>query len=692
MATMLQVMANTRQAQAEIGSLGAKYTVFAGTVTAGSRLADTAVRLLAASFIGLGAGAFVAYSAVSKFNESLVHVKALGGLTTAQVNELAASISLVAAEFGFSGDVIAQGTVILSKAGLSIEEINESLRNMTMLAKANAMSFEQAAEITVFAIESFDKAFTDVPDVLDKIQVAAQASILDVADLQKGFAYAGSTANMTGISFEQLISIMAVLSNRAMEAGISARSVNKMFLDILKSIPKMEEWTKSMGMGFDVISDGKINIDAIIRSFGEMGLSIELLEDSTDIFTVRALRAWGLLLMASDDYFEMLNMVNNASGTLEAQTAVMMQSFTAQFGRLKEELLALLRTEDAMQAVALMVDAIVESFGKLGPDFVEAIINATKGFTGIIEGGFLENLGGMFELMFNLIPVLKQIFDILSFGDGILIKLVFAMTALRLAAGGVVGSFFTLGLMYREQAISLDQLHIRNMQQKIDLLELRKGYAGEETELQTINLVLRERIALKEIDSMQTDIWVAKLRMVQFAFQGLTQAMSMGVSMGAMWAMTTNDMMKVALALMAAMQMLNVVLALNVALKDASFWAKTGVGIAYFAVAAVAFLASMHAFKSEMKEMQSEVADTGMFVGNQRAYDTGGATGPRHRLVYVEPGEQIISKTQGMVGMGGANISISIGDVYAQDGTDFAEKLAATLPMALRNVSYGGGF
>jgi len=230
------------------------------------------------------------------------------------------------------------------------------------------------------------------------------------------------------------------------------------------------------------------------------------------------------------------------------------------------------------------------------------------------------------------------------------------------------------------------------MQQKIDLLELRNGYTGEKTELQTINLVLRERIALKEIDNIQTDIWVAKLRMVQFAFQGLTQAMSMGISMGAMWAMTTNDMMKVALALMAAMQMLNVVLALNVALKDASFWAKTGVGIAYFAVAAVAFLASMHAFKSEMKEMQSEVADTGMFVGNQRAYDTGGATGPRHRLVYVEPGEQIISKTQGMVGMGGANISISIGDVYAQDGTDFAEKLAATLPMALRNVSYGGGF
>jgi len=82
-------------------------------------------------------------------------------------------------------------------------------------------------------------------------------------------------------------------------------------------------------------------------------------------------------------------------------------------------------------------------------------------------------------------------------------------------------------------------------------------------------------------------------------------------------------------------------------------------------------------------------ADTGMFA--RRTYDEGGTIGPRHQLVYVEPGEQIISKTQGMVGMGGG-ITVNVGDVYAQDGTDFAEKLASALPIALRNVSYRGAF
>jgi len=84
-------------------------------------------------------------------------------------------------------------------------------------------------------------------------------------------------------------------------------------------------------------------------------------------------------------------------------------------------------------------------------------------------------------------------------------------------------------------------------------------------------------------------------------------------------------------------------------------------------------------------------ADTGMFyTGGRSIYDTGGIA-PRHQLAYVEPGEQIISKTQGMVGMGGG-INVYVGDVYAQDGTDFADKLAEALPRALRKSSYGGSF
>ena len=70
-------------------------------------------------------------------------------------------------------------------------------------------------------------------------------------------------------------------------------------------------------------------------------------------------------------------------------------------------------------------------------------------------------------------------------------------------------------------------------------------------------------------------------------------------------------------------------------------------------------------------------------------YADNGMTASRHQLVYVEPGETIIPKTQNMLGGGGINVNI--GEVYAQDGTDFAEKLADALPYALRQVSDRGG-
>ena len=145
---------------------------------------------------------------------------------------------------------------------------------MTALSKANGIAFEEAARMTVFAVNTFGKEFSEATDLMDAMQVATQESILDIGDLLKAFAFAGSTAVMSGVSFEQLVSIMAVLSNRALEAGISARSVNKMFLDMIMNSDELQEFMNNMGMTFQIIRDGKLDIDALMQAFAGEQLTL----------------------------------------------------------------------------------------------------------------------------------------------------------------------------------------------------------------------------------------------------------------------------------------------------------------------------------------------------------------------------------------------------------------------------------
>ena len=731
--TRLTTIHDGHQAIASLRALEGQYIQFYGVIQAGSLAAQKVLIGLSAAFIGLGAGAFVAFNATRQFNEALIHVRALGDLTKQEMYALGDSIGHAAAKFGVSGDIIAQGAVQLAKAGLSVAQINQGLAAMTMLSKANGIAFEEASRMTVFAIETFGKSYADTEDILDKMQVATQRSILDIGDLQKAFAYAGSTANMTGISFEQLISIMAVLSNRALESGIAARSVNKMFLDILQHTDKLEKFLQGMGMTFDIIQDGKININALVAAFENETLSIEMLQSATDIFTVRALRSFGLLVGASSDYREMLTAVNNATGTLTDVTTTQLTSFNSQLAVMKEQFMAVFRTPEMMESVGIMVEKFTEFFGSIRPELASAMAESLKGFADIMGSkAFQQAFKQIVELFGKFMPILGQIFNVVMAFGGSLLNMAIGMKLASMTMGGMLVSSLALNATLSENemttvsntmatirwkqslaglgesltkkkidvseaktALDLWNLAIKNSIDKLGILEPIFRQVNEQFRLgpQYVNQMSDslERYDVK-LQKMMTQAQVAGQILSTMA-----SAMMSAYGAGIMLATAESILTKAMFALVAMVQIMNAALAINTALQGTASMAKYGpyaAGVAAVAMGGIV-LATYAMWDKKLKEQQAdlegyqaEYADTGMF--GRRTYDKGGRS-RRHQLVYVEPGEQIISKTQGMVGMGGG-VTVNVGDVYAQDGTDFAQKLANELPRALRMSSYRGAF
>lgn len=665
----------TGQAQVALAQLENRMMMTSGAIASGSRIADTALMAVSAAFIAMGAGAFVAYNAVSQFQESLTTVRALGGVTKVQMYELAASINEVAAQFGVSGDEIAEGAVMLSKAGLTVDQINESIASMTALSKANGLAFEEAARMTVFAVNTFGKEFSEATQLMDAMQVATQESILDIGDLQKAFAFAGSTAVMSGVSFEQLVSIMAVLSNRALEAGISARSVNKMFLDMILNTDELQEWMTSMGMTFEIIRDGKLDIDALMDAFSGQQLTLEMLQSASDIFTVRALRSFGLLIGAADDYQVMLSDVTNSQGALAEVVAIQMESFTAMFGRLRQELLAPLRSPEVIEQVSKMVDGFIEMFNVLKPELINSVVLGLIGFTDVITNDTFLNGVRLFA------DGLFTVFQGLNFIN-------------RLATGNaLVGWFLKLAVVWKLAQLTMIPFTLmmeRGTQSLIQnsIARNQNIMAIREQGLAILNnsMALLANGEVAKLSNMMAELEILQWKRKQLAVQGFGQKVAMASSallglmgIGMMIGAADSPLMITLFSIMAVATALNSTLMIMGALESASM---SGPGFIPVFLGSLALMAATAlAFRASRAEQMKDL--------NQVAvYDSGGIS-TRHQLAYLEPGETVIPKSQNMLGGGG--VTVNVGDVYAQDGTDFANKLADALPYALRQVSDRGG-
>jgi len=765
----MSITIDTRQAITEITKLQVQFGAAVGSMNAAAAISAAALKGLGISMLALGASAMVTYGAVASFNQSLTHVRALGDLTQKDMNNLALSINNVSVAYGVSGDVIADGTVVLAKAGLTVDQINDSISAMTALSKANAISFEEAANMTVFAVESFKLGYNDVTDTLDKMQVAAQQSILDIGDLQKAFAYAGSTAMMTGVSYEELLAIMAVLSNRALEAGISARSTNKMLLDIVQHAPELEKFYQNMGKNFDIIQDGQLNVSQLIAALGDATINVEFLQGATDIFTVRALRAFGLLAGASGEYAEMLGEINNASGELERTVGVQLESFSARLEILKLRMVALLRSPEVIAGIDMMVTGFEKLAQDLIPEFTRALAQATRQFSSLLaDNALMAMFKDLVKILLNFLSVAGKFLEFVTGWNAVLIKAAVVIKMVNMLTVGFAQTMMALNQTLKEQ---LNQYNIlvltkgqaihqeyafthalfnneRQMRKNSDALAKHTfsmagfAWASESANITTEVQILTQKQAkiAQENTTLATergtiglqgyqlqmaqgksavDMYTLTLNMLATGFQMVASAIMSAVTMGMMFAtMDFSGPMKNLLRLIAIINILTTSMAIFSAITNAtkagllSFTPVQAVGAA--AAAGLAMGGIMYKVAKETKgnwsaqtagigtelatleaqyaaEYSAAVpsADTGMFA--RRTYDEGGTIGPRHQLVYVEPGEQIISKTQGMVGMGGG-ITVNVGDVYAQDGTDFAEKLASALPIALRNVSYRGAF
>jgi TP901 family phage tail tape measure protein len=344
---------------------------------------------------------------------------------------------------GESSKTVAEVLYQLGSAGLSAEEAIAALSttmdvlvgteaDVTTLTKTIAgvynnlkdQIYKTADGLVVFRTEAqaqgeqlsrnvtLTEKFTAINDVLVQ---AFRDSQVEMSELNDGLKYSISTANVVGISFTELVSILAILNDRMIKAGTAGRSFQTMLAQMAKS-PKNVE--KAFGIVIDPTK--AINMMDILKQLNEKwyqsgkgakdaSITVEKLGQSFKSMNLRGAKAFIVLVKYYNDLIAYNIKLEQASVRAASKMAqIMLDRPEAALKRLYQSFVVLTNFTFGPLIAALLgivkaINAVVYAVAKLIsilPDSVQWVLKLAAAFAGLkIVTGIMGLLMGQFKVL-----------------------------------------------------------------------------------------------------------------------------------------------------------------------------------------------------------------------------------------------------------------------------------------------------
>lgn len=223
-------------------------------------------------------------------NKEMTNIQVLqaeGAKTNDEIASLAKSYNSLAKEMASTTIEIAQGSVEWLRQGKTIAETNELLKSSTMLAKLGALSTANATEYLTAVLNSYKIASEDAISVVNKLVAVDNISATSTTELATALKYSASSAAEAGVSFEQLVSYIAVISSTT---RINAESIGQAMKTIFARMQDIKSGKiDEDGLGLNNVESALARVDIKLRdskdSFRDLGAVLEELSGRWNTLT-----------------------------------------------------------------------------------------------------------------------------------------------------------------------------------------------------------------------------------------------------------------------------------------------------------------------------------------------------------------------------------------------------------------------
>lgn len=391
--------------------------------------AQTAARTTGLAMAGIGAAAVAGFGLAVKtaanFEKGLSGVAAVSGATGAEMDRIRDKALKLGADTSFSATEATSAMEELVKAGLSVDDVLNGAADATVaLAAAGEVALPEAATIAANAMNQFNLSADDMVKVSDLIAGAANASAIDVSDFGLAMQQAGATANLVGLSFDDMAVAIAAMGNAGIKGSDAGTSLKTFLANLQPTTEKQIKLFKELGLVTEDGANKFFDQEGKIRSMTEIaGVLNGALAGMTEqqkalaletLFGSDAIRAAAII---SNEGAVGINNLAESMGKVSAQdvAAKRLDNFEGSVEQLKGSLETLVIQVGTpfLGFLRQVVDGItkgVNAFTSL-PEPVRTLISVLT-----LAAGALVGVGGALILAFSYFSKLKAVLTALKIG------------------------------------------------------------------------------------------------------------------------------------------------------------------------------------------------------------------------------------------------------------------------------------
>jgi TP901 family phage tail tape measure protein len=255
-----------------------------------------------AALYGLSNALLALISNVAELQAQFLQIQAVTGSTDEQMGRLSQTVIDVAKNSRFSLKDLTEAALVLAQAGVSVGDMNTTLKATADFAAATGSNLQIAADLISTTRSVFKELSDDV--IANQLAKAINISKLTGEDLKTILSLGAQTAKSFGLTSEQFLAAVSVLKNAGLKASTAATGLRSGMLEIfspdLKLTKALQERYAAMGetMGSEAVkarfyafSKGRAPLQAALTELKRLGFNDEGSQTLSRAFDVRSSNA-----------------------------------------------------------------------------------------------------------------------------------------------------------------------------------------------------------------------------------------------------------------------------------------------------------------------------------------------------------------------------------------------------------------